>query len=378
MDTSARIANVAPTATARSAGPGARRVAPRMRATLAWLQMWAGRVAGTVCALIGLSGSVLVFHDDLLQWQHPELAGHELRADGDVLARILREWQPQGLGSVHLPEPDGVPTWQGYFGDGRRGYFDPASGELLLMRSADDDWLMWLHDFHIELLGGALGKEVLGVVGWIAVGLLLSGLYLWWPKAGRLLAQLKMHRGPPVRRWLSWHRSSGVVLLPLLLLATLTGVGMIYHAGFRAVLTGMFGGDAAPAAPKNAITDERATDWPRVLALATSALPDARLTRTSGPERGSDVIAFRARSNGEWHPNGRSLVYVDRAGTRVLMSHDATDQRLGARMTEAIYPLHIGSVGGTAYKWATALTGVLPTFLLVTGFLFWRRRRGKR
>ena len=90
------------------------------------------------------------------------------------------------------------------------------------------------------------------------------------------------------------------------------------------------------------------------------------------------MIAFRARSNGEWHPNGRSLVYVDRAGTRVLAAYDATDQRLGARMTEAIYPLHIGSVGGTAYKWATALTGVLPTFLLVTGFLFWRRRRGKR
>ena len=77
MDTSARIATVAPTATSRSAGPGARRVAHRMRATLSWLHLWAGLVAGTVFALIGLSGSVLVFHDDLLQWQHPELAGHE-------------------------------------------------------------------------------------------------------------------------------------------------------------------------------------------------------------------------------------------------------------------------------------------------------------
>ena len=77
-------------------------------------------------ALVGLSGSVLVFHDDMLQWQHPQLAGHEPRADGAVLARILDQWSPEGLGSVHLPEPDGVPTWQGYFGDGRRGYFDPS------------------------------------------------------------------------------------------------------------------------------------------------------------------------------------------------------------------------------------------------------------
>ena len=350
----------------------------RLRAMLSWLHLWVGLLAGTVFALVGLSGSVLVFHDDMLQWQHPQLAGHEPRADGAVLARILDQWSPEGLGSVHLPEPDGVPTWQGYFGDGRRGYFDPATGDLLLMRSTDDDWLLWLHDFHIELLGGALGKEVLGIVGWIAVGLLLTGLYLWWPKAGRLLAQLRMHRGPPVRRWLTWHRSSGVLLLPLLLLATLTGVGMIYHAGFRAVLTGAFGGDAMPTPPELALDADRPIDWSRVLALAGTALPDARLTRTGAPEPGSDVVSFRARNAGEWHPNGRSLVHVNRAGTRVLAVHDATGQRPGARMTEAIYPLHIGSVGGPAYRWATVAAGLSPAFLLVTGFLFWRRRRGKR
>ena len=115
-----------------------------------------------------------------------------------------------------------------------------------------------------------------------------------------------------------------------------------------------------------------------MLALAGTALPDARLTRTGAPEPGSDVVSFRARNAGEWHPNGRSLVHVNRAGTRVLAVHDATGQRPGARMTEAIYPLHIGSVGGPAYRWATVAAGLLPAFLLVTGFLFWRRRRGKR
>src|SRR5690606_7771378 len=122
-----------------SPAPAAKAVAVRhrLRAMLSWLHLWVGLLAGTVFALVGLSGSVLVFHDDMLQWQHPQLAGHEPRADGAVLARIFDQWSPEGLGSVHLPEPDGVPTWQGYFGDGRRGYFDPATGNLLLMRSAD-------------------------------------------------------------------------------------------------------------------------------------------------------------------------------------------------------------------------------------------------
>lgn len=362
-----------------NAPPLARMLRHRLRATLSWLHLWVGLVVGSVFALVGLSGSVLVFHDDLLVRQHPQLAAHQARVDGEVLARILQRWRPEGLGSVHLPEADGLPVWQGYFADGHRAYFAPEDGALLLTRHPGDDWLLFLHEFHVDLLGGETGERVLGVVGWIALGLLLTGLYLWWPKLGRMLAHLKMYRGPPVRRWLSWHRGTGVLLLPLLLLLTLTGVGMIYHAGFRTALTGMFGGGDPPAPPRRTASTDIAPDWPAVLARANAALPPgAHLTRTSAPEPGSDVVGFRARAAGEWHPNGRSLVYVDRAGTRALLVHDATAQAAGARMTEAIYPLHIGSVGGLAYRWAAALGGLLPAFLLVTGFLFWRRRRGKR
>jgi uncharacterized iron-regulated membrane protein len=90
------------------------------------------------------------------------------------------------------------------------------------------------------------------------------------------------------------------------------------------------------------------------------------------------VVAIRARANGEWHPNGRSLVFVDGADGQLLGRHDATAQRAGARASEAIYPLHIGAVGGPLYRWAVAFAGLLPSFFLVTGFLFWRRRRAAR
>ena len=68
---------------------------------------------------------------------------------------------------------------------------------------------------------------------------------------------------------------------------------------------------------------------------------------------------------------------LDQAGRQVLLAHDATAQAAGARMTEAIYPLHIGAVGGPLMRWLTALSGLVPAFLLGTGFLFWLRRRGR-
>lgn len=348
----------------------------RLRAALSWLHLWLGLSVGAVFAVVGLSGTVLAFHTDLLTWQHPQLAAHAPVADGAVLERVLAQWTPQGLTAIDLPRA-ALPVWQAYFGDGSRRYFAPEDGTLLLARSEHDDVLLWLHELHTALLGGEAGHQVLGVIGWICLGLLLTGLYLWWPKWGRVLAHLRLYKGPPVRRWLTWHRSAGAFGLPLILLLTLTGVGMVYHDGARAVLTALFGGGAAPKAPKLA-SDGRAPQWTRVLATAQAALPGARLTRIAPPAPGNGVIGFRAQAVDEWHPNGRSLVSVDAAGTRVLLRHDATQQPLGARIDEAIYPLHIGAVGGPAYRWAAALGGLLPTFGLVTGFLFWRRRRGHR
>jgi len=350
--------------------PGLRR---RLRAALSWLHLWIGLGVGTVFAVIGLSGSVLVFHGDLLRWQHPQLTDHTAVADGEVLARVLAKWTPQGLTAIDLPR-EALPVWQAYFRDGSRRYFAPEDGALLIARSRHDDALMWLHELHTDLLGGETGHALVGVVGWISLGLLLTGLYLWWPKWGRMLAHLRPYPGPPVRRWLTWHRSAGAILLPLALLATLTGIGMVYHDGARAVLTSLFGGGPAPAAPKRPGT-AAPIDWQRVIASATPALPGSQLTRVAPPAAGSGVIGFRARAAGEWHPNGRSLVFVDAQAPRVLLRHDAMAQPLGARLDEAIYPVHIGSIGGAPYRWVTALCGLLPSFLLITGFLFWLRRR---
>lgn len=346
-----------------------------MRRLLSWLHLWVGLTAGIAFAVLGLSGSVLVFHEDLLRWQHPQLEGHALRVDGHVTSSILAREEPQGLRSIQFPDPS-MPVVVGFYEDGRHGYFAPEDGGLLLMRGTDDDFLLWLQDLHIHFLAGEAGEQVVGIVGWIALGLLLTGLYLWWPKRGMLKLSLRWFTQPPARRWLSWHRSTGVVLLPLLLLLTLTGVGMVYHAGARGLLTGLFGGGEIPAAPVHAA--DAPLDWPAVLARAQSGLPGARLTRTAAPAPGEGVVSFRARMPGEWHVNGRSTVHVDLAGREVLLAHDATAQAAGARMTEAIYPLHIGAVGGPLPRWLTALAGLVPMFLLVTGFLFWRRKPSRK
>lgn len=356
--------------------PHAPRWRHRLRMAISWVHLWVGLTAGVAFAVLGLSGTVLTFHSELLLAQHPRIAQQQPMADAAVLAELMQRWAPQGMTGIDVPRAS-MPVWQGYFADDSRRYFATDSGELLLTRTTDNDWLLWLHELHTHFLAGETGAEVVGIAGWIAVFMLLSGLYLWWPRLGRWLAHLRVYGGPPVRRWLTWHRSAGVITLPLLLLVTLCGVGMIYHDAARTLLVAAFGGDDPPKPPKLAATPH-ALDWPRVLATAQAALPDAALSRIAVPRAGGRMVNFRARMSGEWHPNGRSLVFVDGADGALLGTHDATSQQAGARATEAIYPLHIGAVGGSPYRIAVALSGLLPAFLLVTGFLFWRRRTAGR
>ena len=171
-----------------------------MRKLLSWLHLWVGLTAGIAFAVLGLTGSVLVFHEELLRWQHPQLEGHPLQADGTVLAAILERESPGGLRSIQLPDA-AMPAFIGFYEDGRRGYFAPEDGRTLLMRSTEDDFLLWLQDLHIHFLAGEAGEQVVGVVGWIALGLLLTGLYLWWPKRGMLKLSLRWFATPPTRRW---------------------------------------------------------------------------------------------------------------------------------------------------------------------------------
>lgn len=343
------------------------------RRLLARLHLWLGLGIGLLFGLLGLSGSVLVFHTPLLVWQHPQLAGHRLHADGEVLARLMEREAGNGLRALDLPRAE-LPVWLGYFEDGSRRYFAPADGRLLLSRNSGNDWLMWLHDFHIHLLAGEAGKRVLGIVGCLCLLLLLLGLYLWWPKRGRLLAQLKVHAQPPVRRWLSWHRSAGALSLPWLLLAVVTGLGMVYSDAYSKALTTVFGGASAAQPAASAPSDAR-PDFTRVLALAHAALPDAKPRRVNLPKPGQDEVSVRAQAAGEWHPNGRSVVVTDRGGRVLRLRVDSRQLALGQRMGIAIYPLHIGAVGGAPVRWLTAVAGLLPMGLFVTGLLFWLRRR---
>ena len=341
-----------------------------LRPGLSRLHLWAGLSVGLIFALLGISGAVLVFHTPLLRWQYPQLANHVPIVRAEVLQEITQSVHAQQLRALDLPRTS-LPVWQGHYRDGSRAYFAPDDGRLLLVRYSNKDLLMFLHDFHVALLAGKPGREVLGVIAWACLFLLLSGLYLWWPKPGRLWQSLRWHSQPALRRWHSWHQSMGALLLPMLLLVVFTGLSFAYPNLFRSSMTAMFGGGSLPK-PEASAPSNADVDWQAVLAQAQKTLPDARIHRVSLPQDDKDEINIRLQAAGEWNPNGRSQVVVSRDGKTLRQVMDARKQALGHRIHMSFYPLHIGAVGGLPMQLLTALAGLAAAFLLLTGLMRWR------
>ncbi len=351
----------------------------RWRARLRWLHRWLGLGLGLLFALIGLSGSFLALQPELLRLQHPDwpsvVASNEALAT--ALERITHSAVANEITAIDLPT-ERLPVWQAYTAQDRRHYFDAQRGEWLLTRDVRSDWLLWVRDLHTHLLAGVVGEQVLGVAGLCLLLLLGSGLYLWWPRWRSFGASLRWHRRPVVLRWLSWHRSSGAVLFAGLFVLSLTGVAMIYGAPVRASLRWMAGEGTELVVPAPLPRRNAELPWQAILRAAQAAMPEAELRRIALPRADNAWVVIRARQPEEWHPNGRSMLWIDPYTARVAKTHDATMQGWGSRLDEALYPIHGGFVGGAIWLGFVLALGIVPAFLLVTGVMLWWTKRRHR
>ncbi|RDD81868.1 PepSY domain-containing protein [Dyella tabacisoli] len=341
-----------------------------------------GLSIGVMFAVLALSGTLLAFQSDLLKWQHPQLTGHTLPTPAQNAAMLQHIYQtpwPTPLRSADLPDAE-LPVWQLFLGGDTRVYLDPADGHPLLVRTPQTDWLLWLRLLHTHLLGGKVGEQVLGVIGVIELLLLISGAIIWWPRRGQWRNAVRMHAQPPARRWRSWHQSLGAALFPLLLLSTVTGVALIYKEPARAALRILFADrQAEPPKPPSMALQQAPIRWLEAMAAAQAALPQAELSRVSMPDAKNASLMVRARGPSEWNVVGRSLIVVDPYTAKVMAVYDAEKQGSGGLVSDGIYPLHAGVVGGNAWRLVIAFVGLLPAFFVTTGFLFWwaRTRRKK-
>ncbi len=344
------------------------------------LHRYLGLGLGILFAVSAASGAVLI----LKPWL--ESSGSEIRPAPDdrataaVVDRALERHGVDGFNMVQLPT-DRRPDYQVWYKKSSVDhieYVDSGSLEPLRIRSSDRDWLLKLFHLHTELLSGPPGERLLGVVGFIYLGLIVSGLVLWWPGVARLRRNLMPPNSVRLQARALWlHRLVGALTAPLLLIAVLTGLGMIHYEATQNALLALTG-TPRPVSPPTSVNCPAGSvhvSWEAQLGRVRDTLPEARLIRIY-PATGADRPSrFRLKHPQEWHQNGRSLVYLNPCDGSVIFSQDARRLPMAVRISHAIYPVHSAHIGGGLYRALMLAVAFMPLLLFLTGVLTWWKRR---
>jgi uncharacterized iron-regulated membrane protein len=203
-----------------------------LRRALFQIHLWTGLGLGLYVVMLSITGSVLVYRNDLnvvlgsprpaFEPDRPQLSKEEMTA---AVQKVYPGWEITGMSErISRRNPViGVDVARG--AEKKERVFNPYTGEDLGDATTQGElWLLWLVRLHDELLFGRDGQYWNGVLSAVFCVSVLTGLVVWWPGASRWRRSLVMRRGSGWKRF-NWdlHSVLGFWLFLFMLMWGISG-----------------------------------------------------------------------------------------------------------------------------------------------------------
>ena len=355
-----------------------------LRRALFQMHLWAGVLLALYLIAIALSGSVLVFKDELTRWSlPPNLHGYHAgsTATPEAVVQAFVRAVPAGtITNLQMASPV-LPAFllegRGPEGRPQRWLADPVTASL---SAAPRTWLDTVHDFHYYLLlPPAWGIQVNAIGAAALLLLAATGMALWWPGLRVWSRGLRLNLRASWRRLnYDLHSASGFWTLTIVVWWAISGVYFGFYRQVTAAISVLspLQGMAAPNASKLPSVDPHLTaSLSEVLRAAQVSSPHGHLWSVSDPQRRGpeSYVLLDLRAPGDF--SHRDIVRVRTADARVIsIWHYGERHTLSDWILWSMHPLHFGTLWGLAVKWLWALLGVALAVLTVTGLLmYWNR-----
>jgi uncharacterized iron-regulated membrane protein len=386
-------------------------ISTRLKPSLRALHRWLGIFVATHMMLIGLTGSLLVWHRELDAWLNPEMlrpptallsgkaipmASPNKIRDAAFAAIAIKTGDTLGDCSIIWPTvaAKSYNVLCAVESSDKTQYFDifvhPQTAKITGFRNRDTlaldrrHLVRTIHEVHADLLLGDIGLKIVGISALILISMTISGLFLWWPPNRRaLIPSLKVKFSAPARRSVyESHRTVGVLGSSLIVISAVSGLYLTFPEEID-----LMAGSIAVMEPWPEIAQENATsslgksgDINALLATAHKALPGGRVTEVSipaDPTTSSEVAILLPGTPRAF--DGTSSVFIDRSTRQVLHVRDARKLTTADSILESLFPLHSGEMLRATGRILNTLAGLLLTLLAASAiWLFAVRRRSKK
>ncbi|RNF86079.1 PepSY domain-containing protein [Montanilutibacter psychrotolerans] len=371
-----------------------------------------GITAGLVLALVGATGAMLSFEDEILKAINPGVMTVEPKGQPmsprDLVERVRAQAGEDRIQSLTLSSDPADAAKVGFaarkdapkgpMGRPPRGetrMVDPYTGALLA-KPRGEAFFSFTMKLHRWLVADKVGKQIVGFSTVVLVFFCLSGIYLRWPRRWMSpRAWLALDWRQKGRNFL-WHLHSivGTWVLVAYLVMALTGLTWSYEwyrnglnalagvptkqeAGGKAGLGGRKGkqegksaqpiGETSPAEPDVALT------WG-----AFNAAAPAWSTATMQWPRDGGPVQFRYLDLHPTHERASNSLEVDPTSLLVRKHERYDDKPLGQRLAGSYFALHRGSYFGTVGVVLFMLASLLMPLFAITGWMLYLDRRRKQ
>ncbi|WP_158618027.1 PepSY-associated TM helix domain-containing protein [Chitinophaga lutea] len=266
-------------------------------------------------------------------------------------------------------------------GGGKKAFMNPYTGELIEVYVYQDTFFYTMFALHRWMLGGAVGKVIVGVSTLVFLFILLTGIILWWPKTKNILIQRVK-----VKWTAGWKRLNhdlhivlGFYTAIFLFIFAFTGLAWSFE-WFNNGIYKVTGSDPKGTPPPSSQYTE---NTPRIsfdsaYQLAATAAPGAYYYNLSAPKDSAAAFVVNLLPADAAHESATTNVFIDQYAAKVLKVQPFSERNLGQRVRSSFKPIHVSSIYGIPSKIIGFIVCLLGVTFPVTGIIMWIQRLKKK
>ena len=382
-----------------------------LRTVVFWLHLLTGVTVGVVVLIMSVTGVLLTYEKQMLRWADtrgmngaPPSPGAP-RLGVATLVDRARAASPGTPTAVTWRAGADAPVEVAY-GRERTLFLNAYSGEVLGQGAAGarrffrvvTDWHRWLGR---DGPRRPLGKSVTGLANLGFLFIVVSGVYLWWPRhwTRRTLRSVTLFRRGlrSKARDFNWHNVIGLWSWAPLVVVVASGVVISYPWAsslvYRAVgeapppprppgAPAATAGGAAAGSARTAAPVPRLEGLDPLVARATARVPEWRSVTLTLPTRSDAPVTFAIDAGMGGQPQKRAELQLDRATGEEVRWQPFSAGTPGRRLRSILRFAHTGEVLGVVGQTIAGIVSLGAVFLVYTGhaltlrrFVKWTRRR---
>ena len=352
--------------------------------TISFLHLWLGLISGLVVFILGITGAIYAFSDELKEVFYKDRLHVEIPANKEKLPfetivtiaetalgkdhKISRAELPNTPGKTYMfralkLNKNGIGYWN-YYKYYYKVYINPYNGQVVKLENTKKEFFNVILAAHMNLLlGDKVGHQIVRYAVICFVLLLLSGIVLWWPKnlkAAKNSLTIKV-KAKFKRLNYDLHNVLGFYAAMILLVISLTGLAWSFELTSEKKST--LHSDTTLTAPK--------TQHGAILAQTNNLYPTASYFLYNFPAQKSGTVNITAYMSDN-HLYEKTQYKYDQFTGKLLQKGESFENLKPLNKLKALnFDLHTGSAIGFPGKVLAFLASLIAASLPITGLLFY-------